>query len=139
MLQFFNLSFGMLVCFSMKWQALLLLLSLETTPISISTSRSIQLLISKIQMKLSAGRIPNVYVPLVLNGLLGVLNNRFSHLWNPVLECIAVLISVHHSHVWNSLVDYIERCQATFLTPCNLHASDNGALFGHPAGMFELC
>ncbi|WVZ05123.1 hypothetical protein V8G54_018469 [Vigna mungo] len=117
--------------------ALLLLLSLETTPISISTSRSIQLLISKIQMKLSTGRIPNVYVPLVLNGLLGVLNNRFSHLWSPVLECIAVLISVHLSHVWNSLVDYIERCQATFLTPCNLHASDNGALFGHPAGLLD--
>ncbi|XP_052728331.1 uncharacterized protein LOC108328944 isoform X4 [Vigna angularis] len=117
--------------------ALLLLLSLETTPISISTSRSIQLLISKIQMKLSAGRIPNVHVPLVLNGLLGVLNNRFSHLWNPVLECIAVLISVHLSHVWDSLVDYIEKCQAIFLTPCNLHASDNGALFGHPAGLLD--
>ncbi|XP_027937625.1 small subunit processome component 20 homolog isoform X2 [Vigna unguiculata] len=117
--------------------ALLLLLSLETTPISISTSRSVQLLISKIQMELSAGRIPNVYVPLVLNGLLGVLNNRFRYLWDPVLECIAVLISIHLTHVWDSLVDYIERCQAIFLTPCNLHASDNGALFGRPTGLLD--
>ncbi|KAK8473806.1 hypothetical protein PHAVU_001G253000 [Phaseolus vulgaris] len=117
--------------------ALLLLLSLETTPISISTSRSVQLLISKIQMELSAGRVPNVYVPLVLNGLLGALNNRFSYLWNPVLECIAVLVSLHLLRVWDSVVDYIERCQAMFLTPHNLHGNDNGALFDHPTGLLD--
>lgn len=134
--RFFNLSFSMSVCFLVKWQALLLLLSIETTPISISSSRSIQLFISKIQMELSAGRIPNVYVPLVLNGLFGILNNRFSYLWNPVLECIAVLISLHFLRVWDSLVAYLERCQTIFDTPSNLHGSVNGALFDQPAGTF---
>ncbi|KAL2955225.1 hypothetical protein AAZX31_18G015600 [Glycine max] len=117
--------------------ALLLLLSIETTPISISSSRSIQLFISKIQMELSAGRIPNVYVPLVLNGLFGILNNRFSYLWNPVLECIAVLISLHFLRVWDSLVAYLERCQTIFDTPSNLHGSVNGALFDQPAGLVD--
>lgn len=117
--------------------ALLLLLSIETTPISISTSRGIQLLISKIQMELSAGRIANVYVPLVLNGLFGILNNRFSYLWNPVLECIAVLISLHFLHVWDILIGYLERCQAIFNTSYNLHGSVNGALFDQPAGLLD--
>ncbi|KAL2332603.1 hypothetical protein Fmac_013816 [Flemingia macrophylla] len=117
--------------------ALLLLLSIETTPISISTSRSIQLLVSKIQMDLSAGRIPNVYLPLVLNGLFGILNNRFSSLWNPVLECIAVLVSVHFLQVWDSFIDYLERCQSIFHTSCNLHGSINGALFDQPAGLLD--
>jgi U3 small nucleolar RNA-associated protein 20 len=58
-----------------KRQPLLDLLAIETTPVSISTGRSIQQLISKIQMDLSAGRITNVYAPLVLNGLFGILNN----------------------------------------------------------------
>jgi len=89
-------------------------------------------------MELSAGRVPNIYVPLVLNGLLGVLNNRFSYLWTPVLECISVLVSLHLLRVWDSFVDYIERCQAIFLTPPSLHGNGNGALFDHPAGMFEL-
>ncbi|XP_020226475.1 small subunit processome component 20 homolog isoform X2 [Cajanus cajan] len=120
-----------------KNNALLCLLSIETTPISISTSRSIQLLISKIQMELSAGRTPNVYVPLVLNGLFGILNNRFSSLWNPVLECIAVLISLHFLRVWDSLIDYLERCQTTFHTSGNLHGGINGALFDKPAGLLD--
>ncbi|RDY00034.1 Small subunit processome component 20-like protein, partial [Mucuna pruriens] len=121
----------------MENNALLLLLSIETTPISISTSRSIQLLISKIQMELSAGRIPNVYVPLVLNGLFGVLNNRFSYLWNPILECIAVLISLHFVCVWDHLIDYLERCQAIFHTSCSLPGSVNGAFFDQPAGLLD--
>ncbi|XP_027334628.1 small subunit processome component 20 homolog isoform X2 [Abrus precatorius] len=117
--------------------ALLLLLSIESTPISISTSRSIQRLISKIQMDLSARRIPDVYVPLVLNGLLGILNNRFSYLWNPVIECIAVLISQHFLLVWDSLINYLEKCQAILQTSCNLHSSVNGALFEQPAGLLD--
>ncbi|KAJ1404603.1 Down-regulated-in-metastasis protein [Sesbania bispinosa] len=115
--------------------ALLLLLSIETTPISISTSRSIQLLISKIQMELSAGRIPNAYVPLVLNGLFGILNNRFSYLWNPVLECIAVLISLHFLLVWDNFIDYLGRCQAVMETSSDLHGSANGALLDQPTGL----
>ncbi|KAK2393598.1 ARM repeat superfamily protein [Trifolium repens] len=116
---------------------LLDLLAIETTPVSISTGRSIQQLISKIQMDLSAGRITNVYAPLVLNGLFGILNNRFSDLWNPVLECISVLVSMHFSHVWDNLIDYLERCQAIRETSSNLHDSANDASFDQPAGLLD--
>ncbi|RHN69146.1 hypothetical protein MtrunA17_Chr3g0121561 [Medicago truncatula] len=114
---------------------LLVLLSIETTPVSISTSRSIQRLISKIQMDLSAGRIANVYAPLVLSGLFGILNNQFSYLWDPVLECISVLVSLYFSLVWNTLIDYLERCQATRESSSSLHDSANGASFDQPAGL----
>ncbi|CAK8567091.1 unnamed protein product [Lathyrus sativus] len=112
-------------------QPLLVLLSIETTPVSISTSKSIQLLISKIQMDLSAGRITNVYAPLVLSGLFGILNNRFSDIWNPVLECLSVLVSLHFSLVWDTLIDYLERCLAKRETS----NSADGALFDQPAGL----
>lgn len=62
-------------------------------------------------MDLSAGRISDFYVPFVLNGLLGILHNRFSYLWNPALECLAVLISQHFALVWDNFVYYIEQCQ----------------------------
>ncbi|XP_058732408.1 U3 small nucleolar RNA-associated protein 20-like isoform X2 [Vicia villosa] len=88
------------------------LLSIETTPVSSSTSRSITLLISKIQMDLSAGRITNVYAPLVLRGLFGILNIQLSDIWNPVLECLSVLVSLHFSLVSDAFVDYLERCLA---------------------------
>ncbi|XP_058734295.1 uncharacterized protein LOC131606025 [Vicia villosa] len=91
---------------------LLVLLSIETTPVSSSTSRSITLLISKIQMDLSAGRITNVYAPLVLRGLFGILNIQLSDIWNPVLECLSVLVSLHFSLVSDAFVDYLERCLA---------------------------
>ncbi|XP_045811204.1 small subunit processome component 20 homolog isoform X1 [Trifolium pratense] len=114
---------------------LLVLLSIETTPVSISTSRSIQRLISKIQMDLSSGRITHVYAPLVLSGLFGILNNRFSYLWNPVLECISVLVNLHFSLVWDTLINYLEKCQAMRETSSSLHDSANGASFDQPAGL----
>lgn len=89
-------------------------------------------------MDLSAGRIPNVYAPLVLNGLFGILNNRFNTLWSSVLECIAVLISLHFSLVWDNLIDYLEKCQANRETSSNLHVSANDALLDQPAGTFQL-
>ncbi|MED6154608.1 hypothetical protein PIB30_114179, partial [Stylosanthes scabra] len=113
-------------------KALVLLLSIETTPISISTSRGIQQLISKIQMDLSAGGIPQSYVLLVLNGLLGTLNNRFSVLWDPILECIAVLLSKHFSLVWDNFIGYLENCQLKLHSTSNLHDGVNGALIDQP-------
>ncbi|KAE9587003.1 hypothetical protein Lalb_Chr23g0269101 [Lupinus albus] len=116
---------------------LLLLLSIETTPISISVDISIKRLISKIQMDLTSGRIPPVYayVTLVLNGLFGILNNRFSLLWDPVLECIAVLIRLHFSLAWKKFIDYLERCQSILQTSCELHDSINGPLLHQPTGL----
>ncbi|XP_004492742.1 uncharacterized protein [Cicer arietinum] len=114
---------------------LLVLLSIETTVVSISTSRSIQRLVSKIQMDLSAGRITDVYAPLFLNALFGILNNRFSYLWNPVLECISVLVSIHFSLVWDIFINYLERCQAIRETSSNIHGSANGASVDQQTGL----
>ncbi|XP_004305310.1 PREDICTED: small subunit processome component 20 homolog [Fragaria vesca subsp. vesca] len=91
-----------------------LLLSIESTPLSICTSRKVTLLISRIQMGLSAGRISEAYLPLVLNGMIGIFHNRFSHLWNPASECLAVLISQSKGHVWETFLNYFEQCQSIF-------------------------
>ncbi|KAL4289520.1 hypothetical protein GQ457_14G012480 [Hibiscus cannabinus] len=92
--------------------ALQLLKSVEATPLSISTSRKVTLLISKIQMGLSAGRIPETYVPLVLNGIIGIFHNRFSYLWDAASECLAVLISKNTGLVWDKFISYFQRCQS---------------------------
>ncbi|OMO88554.1 Down-regulated-in-metastasis protein [Corchorus olitorius] len=95
-----------------------LLLSIEATPLSISSSRKVILLISRIQMGLSAGRIAETYVPLVLRGILGIFHNRFSYLWEAASECLAVLISKHAGLVWDKFITYFEECQSV------VHSSD---------------
>ncbi|ONI16066.1 hypothetical protein PRUPE_3G077100 [Prunus persica] len=91
-----------------------LLLSIESTPLSISTSRKVTLLISRIQMGLSTGRIAEAYLPLILNGMIGIFHNRFSYLWNPTSECLAVLISQNTGLVWERFVHYFEQCLSRF-------------------------
>ncbi|KAM7486094.1 hypothetical protein LguiA_002103 [Lonicera macranthoides] len=93
-----------------------LLHSIETTPLSIATSRLVILQISKIQMGLSASRISESYMPIVLNGVIGIFHNRFSHLWNPAMECLAVLIGIYFPTIWERYVKYLERCVCMFLT-----------------------
>ncbi|GLU08657.1 hypothetical protein SLE2022_255570 [Rubroshorea leprosula] len=93
-----------------------LLLLIETTPLSVSTSRKVSLLISKIQMGLSSGRIPETYIPLVLNGIIGIFYNRFSYIWEPACECLAVLTSKYVGLVWDKLIDYFEECQSLVQT-----------------------
>ncbi|OMO92169.1 Down-regulated-in-metastasis protein [Corchorus capsularis] len=101
-----------------KTDVLQLLLSIEATPLSISSSRKVTLLISRIQMGLSAGRIAETYVPLVLRGILGIFHNRFSYLWEAASECLAVLISKHAGLVWDKFITYFEECQSV------VHSSD---------------
>ncbi|MBA0870529.1 hypothetical protein Goshw_013714, partial [Gossypium schwendimanii] len=105
-----------------------LLMSIEATPLSISTSRKVTLLISKIQMGLSAGRIPKTYVPLVLNGIIGIFHNRFSYLWDVASECLAVLISKHTGLVWDKFISYFDRFQSLIQAPDVQHDRDNGNL-----------
>ncbi|KAB1206516.1 hypothetical protein CJ030_MR7G000028 [Morella rubra] len=62
-------------------------------------------------------------VPLVLNGIVGILNNQFSYLWNPALECLAVLLSQHVRLLWDNFVCYIEQYQLIFHTS---HELDRG-------------
>ncbi|KAM7259266.1 hypothetical protein ACFE04_015007 [Oxalis oulophora] len=91
-----------------------LLLCIETTPLSIEKSRGITLLISKVQMDLSAGRISKTYVPFVLNALIGIFHNRFSYLWNPTSECLAVLFKNNFEIVWENFVQYFQQYLSTF-------------------------
>ncbi|OVA05421.1 Down-regulated-in-metastasis protein [Macleaya cordata] len=96
-----------------------LLLSIEVTPLSVSTSRKVIILISRIQMALSAGRISEAYVPLLLNGIIGIFHKRFGHLWEPAIQCLTVLIDKYVVLVWEGFVRYLEQCQMEFLTPDN--------------------
>ncbi|XP_037492635.1 small subunit processome component 20 homolog [Jatropha curcas] len=91
-----------------------LLLLIEATPLSISSSRKVILLISKIQMALSAGRISETYIPIILSGMIGIFHNRFSYLWNPASECLAVLIGEHVTLVWDKFICYFEKCLSAF-------------------------
>ncbi|XP_023633717.1 U3 small nucleolar RNA-associated protein 20 isoform X2 [Capsella rubella] len=99
-----------------KENVLQLLLSVEETAPTVDTSRMLVSLISTIQKDLSAGRIHEAYVKLVLNGMLGVLHNRYFDLWCPASECLAVLVRNHTSAVWSDFVCYLEQCQLKFET-----------------------
>ncbi|KAK4388004.1 Small subunit processome component 20, partial [Sesamum angolense] len=99
-----------------------LLRAIEETPFSIATSRRVILLISKIQMGLSAHRIAEQYMPVILNGIIGIFHNRFSYLWNPALECLTVLIRQYSRMVWDRFVKYLEHGQLVFLTSHEQHS-----------------
>ncbi|XP_060178660.1 uncharacterized protein LOC132608895 isoform X2 [Lycium barbarum] len=92
-----------------------LLLLIEETPLSIATSRKVILQISKIQMSLSAGRVAEEYMPVVLSGIIGIFHNRFSYLWNPTLDCIAVLLSQYFGLLWDRYIGYLDHYLSVFL------------------------
>ncbi|XP_011045607.1 PREDICTED: U3 small nucleolar RNA-associated protein 20-like [Populus euphratica] len=99
---------------SQSIDVLQLLLSIEATTLSISTSRKVVLLISRIQMGLSAGRIAEAYIPILLSGMIGIFHNRFSYQWASASECLAVLIGKHVALAWDKFVCYLEHCQSVF-------------------------
>ncbi|KAJ8770561.1 hypothetical protein K2173_018052 [Erythroxylum novogranatense] len=104
-----------------------LLLLIESTPLSVSTSRKVILLISRVQMALSTGRIPIAYIPLVLNGMIGIFYNRFNCLWDPASECLAVLVDNYTRVVWDKFINYVEQLISVFLTS---HDEDSGEIAG---------
>ncbi|XP_010938573.1 uncharacterized protein [Elaeis guineensis] len=93
-----------------------LLLLAETTPISVSTSRKITILISRIQMGLSSATVNDGYIPLLLYGIIGILHNRFGLLWEPALECLTILIGRYKELVWNIFIQYLGNYQSKFLS-----------------------
>ncbi|KAG8377667.1 hypothetical protein BUALT_Bualt08G0056700 [Buddleja alternifolia] len=98
-----------------------LLRSIEETALSIATSRKVILLISKIQMSLSAHRVADQYMPVFLNGIIGIFHNRFNCLWNPASECLNTLIGQYFPLVWDRYVKYLDHCQSVFLTSLDQH------------------
>ncbi|EES00968.2 hypothetical protein BDA96_03G215700 [Sorghum bicolor] len=95
------------------------LLIIESTPISVSTSRKIAIFISRIQMSLSSKMVHDDYIPPLLHGIIGILYNRFSDLWPPTLDCLAVLIRQHKELVWGQFVQFIAIHQSKGLTVKN--------------------
>ncbi|KAA0033350.1 U3 small nucleolar RNA-associated protein 20 [Cucumis melo var. makuwa] len=90
-------------------EVLRLLLSVESTSTSISTSRKIILLISGVQKALLAERIPEAYLLVALNGIIGIFQNRFSYIWDQASECLASLIRKHSGFVWDKLICYFQK------------------------------
>ncbi|TVU34273.1 hypothetical protein EJB05_16104 [Eragrostis curvula] len=97
-----------------------ILLDVESTPISVSSSRKIAIFISRIQMSLSSKMVHDDYIPPLLHGIIGILYNRFSDLWPPALDCLAVLIRKYKELVWTQFVQFIAVHQSKSLTEKNL-------------------
>ncbi|GAB2295684.1 hypothetical protein Dimus_029838 [Dionaea muscipula] len=104
-----------------------LLLSIEETPISLATSRKITLLVSKIQNAISAERIHEAYISLVLNGIIGILYNEFKDLSTSAIECLSVLLDKmsdkdKNDKLWDRFVVILDKCVRIFLKS---HDQDN--------------
>ncbi|KAG9136707.1 hypothetical protein Leryth_004489 [Lithospermum erythrorhizon] len=105
-----------------------LLLLIEATPLSVASSRKVVLLISKLQMLVSATRMSRHYIPLVLSGIFGIFHNRFSIIWDPALECLAVLVEKHSLMLWEKYAHYLNHSVSTCFLDHEQLASDNTVL-----------
>ncbi|WVZ69932.1 hypothetical protein U9M48_018646 [Paspalum notatum var. saurae] len=110
------------------------LLMVESTPISVSTSRKIAIIISRIQMSLTSNMVHEDYIPPLLHGIIGILYNRFSDLWPTALDCLAVLIRKHKELVWSHLVQFIAVHQSKGPTVKNQEKLEAAA---QPQSIFE--
>ncbi|KAG6399207.1 hypothetical protein SASPL_140683 [Salvia splendens] len=106
-----------------------LLRSVEETVPSIATSRKIILLISQLQTNLIDHRVADQYIVAALNGIFGILHNRFSCVWNPALECLTVLVGQYFGIVWDRYLKYLEQCHCDFLAShCQHDRGDNDSM-----------
>ncbi|KAI4375205.1 hypothetical protein MLD38_013104 [Melastoma candidum] len=103
-----------------------ILLSIETTPLSVEDSRKVVLSISKLQMEVSAGEVSESYVLTLLYGVIGMFNNRFSYLWEEASECLALLVRKHVGTVWEKFMYFLEELQSKFLA-LDDHVKENEA------------
>uniref|UniRef100_A0ACD5UJH9 Uncharacterized protein n=1 Tax=Avena sativa TaxID=4498 RepID=A0ACD5UJH9_AVESA len=110
------------------------LFAVESTPVSVSTSRKIAIYVSRIQMSLSSNMVHDDYIPLLLHGIIGILYNRFSDLWSPTLDCLGVLISKHKELVWGQFIQFIAIHQSTGLT---VRSQEKLEAATHPQSIFD--
>lgn len=54
-------------------------------------------------------RIPEAYLSVALNGIIGIFQNRFSYIWDQASECLASLIRRHSGFVWDKLICYFQQ------------------------------
>lgn len=92
-------------------------------------------------MSLSSNTVHDDYIPLLLHGIIGILYNRFSDLWPPALDCLAVLVSKHKDLVWSQFIQFIAVYQSKGLTVRNqekLQAVSHPECMSHPSVIFCL-
>lgn len=78
-------------------------------------------------MSLRGHRVADQYILAALNGIFGILYNRFSYIWDPALECLTFLVGQYFGIVWNRYIDYLEHCQSEFLASHHQHNGSNNA------------
>ncbi|KAL1222676.1 hypothetical protein V5N11_004427 [Cardamine amara subsp. amara] len=100
-----------------------LLKSVEESHLTLSTETKLVRDITRMKTDLSAGRIHEAYVPLVYKGMIGLFHNQFPKIWEPVSECLAVLMKKHTGAVWNDFVHYLGQCQLKLEALDNHHSS----------------
>lgn len=91
------------------------LLSIESTQLDVENSRKINSIISHIKVDVSAGRTPSSYIIPLVHAMIGVLRNRFSALWDPVMDCLAALVESQGDIAWDVLTIYLQKFQELFL------------------------
>lgn len=96
-------------------QLILQLLSIESTQLDLENSRKINSIISHIKVDVSTGRTPSSYIIPLVHALIGVLRNRFSALWDPVMDCLAALVESQGVIAWDVLTTYLQKFQEVFL------------------------
>ncbi|ESQ34339.1 hypothetical protein EUTSA_v10009353mg [Eutrema salsugineum] len=127
-----------------KTEVLHLLKTVEESHLTVSTAMELVRGITTIRTDLSAGRIHDAYVPLVFNGMLGLFHNRFSEIWEPVSECLAVLMRKHTGAVWNDFVHYLGQCQLKLEAHDNHRENENYSISQKHTGssnsfLFQSC
>lgn len=67
-------------------------------------------------MVFASGKIHDDYVPAMLNGVIGILHNRFALLWDPALECLITLIRRYSRILWTQFIQHLEHYQLKSLS-----------------------
>lgn len=75
---------------------------------------------ARIKADVCAGRIPVAYIVPLVHGLIGVLRNPFSVLWEPAMECLAATVDSEGPVVWEVLTVHLQKTQKLFLSQSNM-------------------
>ncbi|XP_024539706.1 small subunit processome component 20 homolog isoform X1 [Selaginella moellendorffii] len=93
------------------------LLAIEATPLDIEHSRRLSSLI--LQVKLSLVGKPVELVRLAFHAVIGVLHNRFTPLWEPVISCVAEIMEARGDNVRGDFTSYLSAIQNQCLQDSN--------------------
>ena len=131
-----------------------LLLSIEAMPVNMQTERTLLSNIARIGVLGRTGKLPVIYAEVAVSHMIGLLNVKFSPIWQVAVKSLIDLTRGHENCVWPALHDQI----ATFMTlypPTNHrqhseHTEGNAIKYKEdermtkpfpidPKGLFSLC